>query len=243
MLPKPRKTQAQACALLAYLALGISPGSYLFAQPEQAAPVTATATATLNRLFTEAEAAFASKKYLSAVDKIRELLVALGSNTEAPLELLNFNIGLGYLLGEKPVEAEAAFKECLKKFPKGEYASRCYLGIGRASIQQNTPAKKQAALEALKIAAKDPKLRSEAGLSLGQVYIDLGNRKEAMVVFKSLMGSDIRTPQQTTAAVEVISLLAILKILLTILIVLKIKQGFVILLLGTLTKSSLGVMS
>ncbi len=73
---------------------------------------------------------------------------------------------------------------------------------------QGTEEKKQRAVEALKRAATDPKYRSEAGLWLGQVYNDLGQRDEAMQVFKSLMGSDIRTPQQTTAAVEVINLLA-----------------------------------
>ncbi len=73
---------------------------------------------------------------------------------------------------------------------------------------QDTPEKKQQAIEALKNAAKDPKYRSEAGLWLGQVYTDLGKHDEALKVFRSLMGSDVRTPQQTTAAVEVIGLLA-----------------------------------
>lgn len=172
------------------------------------APVAPVDPGTLNRLFSEAEAAFAAKDYLGAVAKIEELLQGLGSNKEAPLELLYFNVGLGNLLGEKPVEAEAAFTECLKRFPKGEYASRANLGIGRACILQGTPEKKERALDALKLAAQDPKFRSEAGLWLGQVYTDLGRRDEAMVVFKSLMGSDIRSPQQTTAAVEVIALLA-----------------------------------
>ncbi|NJM37401.1 MAG: tetratricopeptide repeat protein, partial [Akkermansiaceae bacterium] len=107
-----------------------------------------------------------------------------------------------------PPKTEAAFKECIKKFPNGEHTKRCHLGIGRAGVMQNTDEKKNAAIEAFKIAAQDPKLRSEAGLSLGQVYTDLKRFDEAMVVFKSLMGSDISTPQQTTAAVEVIGLLA-----------------------------------
>jgi tetratricopeptide (TPR) repeat protein len=162
----------------------------------------------LNRLFGEAEAAFTAKDYLTAVAKIEELLMALGDNKDAPLELLYFNIGLGNLLAGKPVEAEAGFTEHLKRFPKGEYASRSYLGVGRACIDQATPEKKERAIEALKLAAQDPKFRSEAGLWLGQVYTDLGKREEALVVFKSLMGSDIRSPQQTTAAVEVIGLLA-----------------------------------
>jgi tetratricopeptide (TPR) repeat protein len=172
------------------------------------APVAVVAPATLQRLFTEAENAFTAKDYAVAVAKLEELLRALGPNKDAPLELLYFNVGLGNLLGERAAEAEAAFTDCLKRFPKGEYTSRCYLGVGRACIQQDTPEKKERAIDALKLAAQDPKLRSEAGSYLGKVYSDLGRRDEALVVFKSLMGSDIRSPQQTTAAVEVISLLA-----------------------------------
>jgi tetratricopeptide (TPR) repeat protein len=186
-----------------------SPASVVAQAPAPpAAPAAPVAPATLNRMFSEAEAAFTAKDYMTAVSKIQELLAALGTNKDAPLELLYFNIGLGYLLGEKPAEAEAAFTECLKRFPKGEYTSRCYLGVGRACIQQGTEEKKLRAIDALKLAAQDPKYRSEAGLWLGQVYTDLGKRDEAMAVFKSLMGSDIRSPQQTTAAVEVIGLLA-----------------------------------
>ncbi len=193
-------------ALLACTFLAALPVERSAAQaPPPAAPV---APATLNRLFSEAETAFSEKKYSDAVAKIQELLQALGTNKEAPLELLYFNIGLGHLLGENPDEAEAAFMDCLKRFPKGEYASRCNLGIGRARILQDTPEKKEQAIGALRLAALDPKYRSESGLWLGQVYTALNRNDEAMVVFKSLMGSDIRSPQQTTAAVEVIGLLA-----------------------------------
>ncbi|MES2658726.1 MAG: tetratricopeptide repeat protein [Verrucomicrobiota bacterium] len=202
-----RKTQPIS-ALLALSLLGFIPAARLDAQEPPAAPAAPVAPATLNRLFNEAEAAFVEKQYDTAVAKIQELLVALGPKKDAPLELLYFNIGLGYLLGEKPAEAEAAFTECLKRFPKGEYASRCYLGVGRACILQDTDEKKERAVEALKIAALDPKFRSEAGLWLGEVYTDLGKHEEALVVFRSLMGSDIRSPQQTTAAVQVIGLLA-----------------------------------
>ncbi|MEX1049646.1 MAG: tetratricopeptide repeat protein [Akkermansiaceae bacterium] len=166
------------------------------------------APATLSRMFTEAEDAFAAKDFDGAVTKIQELLRLLGTNKDAPLELLYFNIGLGYLLGEKNAEAEAAFADCLKRFPKGEYASRSHLGAGRAAILQGGDEKKLLAIDSLRVAAQDPKYRSEAGFWLGQVYSDLGRRDEAMAVFKSLMGSDIRSPQQTTAAVEVIGLLA-----------------------------------
>ena len=173
-----------------------------------AAPPAVNSPGALNRIFTDAEAAFAAKDYPTAVTKIQELLKALGPNKDAPLELLYFNIGLGNLLGEKNAEAEAAFRDCVKRFPKGEYASRCHLGIGRACMLQETPEKKQRAIEALKLAAADPKYRSEAGLWLGQVYTELSKHQEALVVFRSLMGSDVRTPQQTTAAVEVLGLLA-----------------------------------
>ncbi len=62
-------------------------------------------------MFTEAEEAFSSKDYAVAVEKIKELLQTLGPNPnkDLPLELLYFNIGLGYLLNDQAAEAEAAF--------------------------------------------------------------------------------------------------------------------------------------
>jgi TolA-binding protein len=173
-----------------------------------AAPPTVVAPSVLNKLFTEAEDAFAEKKYTTAIEKIKELLQALGTGKDAPYELLYFNIGLANLLSENYPDAEAAFQDCIKRYPKGEYTSRAYLGLGRACMMQASPEKKQQAVEALKVAALDPKYRSEAGLWLGQVFRELGNHDEALKVFRSLMGSDVRTPQQTTAAVEVIGLLA-----------------------------------
>lgn len=192
-----------ACSLVA-----VFPAGQMVAQDAAPAPAAPAAPATLNRLFTEAEAAFTAKEYDTAVAKIQELLQALGGNKEAPLELLYFNIGLGYLLGDKPVEAEAAFADCIKRFPKGEYTSRSYLGLGRSCILQGTPEKMEAAINPLKTAAQDVQIRSEAGFYLGQVYSELDRTEEALTVFRSLMGSDIRSPQQTTAAVEVIALLA-----------------------------------
>lgn len=152
-----------------------------------------------------------AKNYLVAAPKIEELIKALGPNPSAPpeiVEMLHFNVGLSYLLGEKPAEAEAAFSKCVATFPKGEYATRCQLGIGSACINQGSPEKKQQAIKALKLAMVDRRYRSEAGLSLGQVYIALGQREDALAVFRGLMGSDICSPQQTTAAVEVLGLLA-----------------------------------
>ena len=204
MLPKPTRSAAFAAVSL-ILAFSVAPAG---AQAPPAAPAPVVGPATWNRLFNEAEAAFAAKNYDTVIAKIQELLAALGTNKNAPLELLYFNIGLANLLSDKNVEAEAAFTDCIKRFPNGEYASRCYLGVGRATMMQTEAEKKQRAVDALRIAAKDPKYRSEAGLWLGQVLMDLGKHEDALVVFRSLMGSDVRTPQQTTAAVEVIGLLA-----------------------------------
>ena len=178
------------------------------AKPAAQVPLAVVSVGTMKRMFGEAEAAFVAKDYATAITKIKELLVALGPVQEDWTEVLYFNLGLGNLLSNKFAEAEAAFTDCIKRFPKGEYLSRCYLGLGRACILQDTPEKKQQAIEALKKAAGDPKFRSEAGLWLGQVYTALGKKDEALVVFRSLMGSDVSTPQQTTAAVEVIGLLA-----------------------------------
>jgi TolA-binding protein len=170
-------------------------------------PVVASPAA-MKRIYGEAEAAFTEKKYDVAVAKIEELLKLIGPGKEVPYELLFFNLALANLLGEKLPEAEEAFQNCIKRYPKGEYTSRSHLGLGRARMLQDSPEKKQQAIEALKVAAFDPRYRSEAGLWLGQVYTDLGKHEEALKVFRSLMGSDVRTPQQTTAAVEVIGLLA-----------------------------------
>jgi TolA-binding protein len=174
-----------------------------------AAPaVSVVSPATLNRLFKEAEDAFAAKEYTKVVEKLNELIKALGNRQGAPFEMLYFNIGLAHLLGGNNAQAEEAFTDCLKKFPKGEYASRCYLGVGRACMQQDGDDKKQRAIEALTKASVDPKYRSEAGLYLGQVYIDTDKPEEALKVFRSLMGSDVKSPTQTGAAVQVIGLLA-----------------------------------
>ena len=170
-------------------------------------PVIAT-PAVLNRIYSEAEASFAAKEYDKAIVKIEELLKLIGPGKDAPYELLFFNIALANLLSDKLPEAEKAFQDCIKRFPNGEYISRFHLGLGRASMLQPDKAKKQQAITALKVAAGDPNYRSEAGLWLGQVYTELGDFDEALKVFQSLMGSDVQTPQQTTAAVEVIGLLA-----------------------------------
>ncbi len=162
----------------------------------------------MEKTYNEAEKAFTDKQYDTAITKIKELLGYIGTNKDAPLEMLYFNIGLANLLNNKTTEAEAGFLECLKRFPKGEYSSRCYLGIGRALMSQASPEKKQLAIKALTEAARDPAQRSQAGLCLGQLYTDLKKPEEALKVFRNLMGADIRSPQQTMAALEVIGVLA-----------------------------------
>lgn len=206
-----RFTRNALCALLATL-----PICELRAQPAEpaAAPEANQPANELEALFADAEKAFTEKNYSVAVAKLEELLKQIDGKQGVPpqtLEMVRFNIGLGYLLmndATNAAKAETVFTECLTKFPNGDYASRCALGVGRACLLQGTPEKKEKAINALKQAALDPKYRSEAGLALGQVYNELQRPEEAFQVFRSLMGSDIRTPQQTGAAVEVIGLLA-----------------------------------
>ena len=181
------------------------------AQEAPATPLLPLTGNQIQKLWTDLDTAFAAKDYSTTVIKIEELLKFYEPNKDAPqetLEFLYFNLGLANILGGKNAEAEAGFGEYLKRFPKGENASRSFLGMGRAAIDQKTPEKNEVAIKALKIAALDSKFRSEAGLWLGQLYTEMGKSDEALAILKSLIGSDVRTPQQTTAAVEVISLLA-----------------------------------
>ena len=115
--------------------------------PATPAPAVPTTVATINSLMNEAEAAFEAKDYVTAAPKLEALIKALGPNsstTPEVMEMLHFNVGLAYRLGEKPAEAEAAFAACVAKFPKGEYATRCHLGVGLACIAQGTPGEKRA---------------------------------------------------------------------------------------------------
>jgi TolA-binding protein len=90
------------------------------------------------------------------------LLEIPGDNTDSLHKKLYFQIGLGNLLGVKYVKAEEAFKNCIERFPKGEYTFRAYLGLGRACMMQKQPEKKEEALAALKKAATEPKCKTEA---------------------------------------------------------------------------------
>lgn len=170
-----------------------------------AAPV---APVILNQLYSQAEAAFAAQKYPEAAAKLAELLKLAGDKPGLPLEMLHFNLGLAYLLGGKTGEAEWAFEECARKFPKGEYTSRCHLGIGKAIIAQGENLRRPAAVEAFKQAGTDPKLQVETAVALGQVYLDRGQRDEALEVLRPLIGAEVGTAQQTSAAVDAIGLLA-----------------------------------
>lgn len=192
--------------LLSALLLSASP-VWVMAQEPAPAPA-AVAPAVLNKLFEEADAAFAKQDYATAAAKLDELIKALGNKKEASSEMLHFNLGYAYLMAESYPEAEKAFTDCIVKFPNGEYNSRCFLGVGTAAIKQGGEEKMNRAIDALKKAALDPKYRTQAGLLLGQVYTDTNKHDEALKVFRSLMGSDIQTPEQTQAAVEVIGLLS-----------------------------------
>lgn len=195
-----------ASFLLCSFLLAVAPASYGQAPAPTGDP---------KALFSEASKAFETKDYATAAAKMEQLLPHLANPAVNPetRELVMFNLGLAHLLNSKFPEAEKRFTDCLAAFPNGEYASRCALGIGQAALAQagtDKPdkAKQDRAIAALKRAAADPKYRAEAGLMLGQVYSDTGREKEALAVFRSLMGSDIRTPQQTAASVEAVGLLA-----------------------------------
>jgi len=170
-----------------------------------AAPV---APVILDQLYAQAEAAFVAQKYPEAAAKLAELLKLAGDKPGLPLEMLHFNLGLAYLLGGKTAEAESAFEECARKFPKGEYTSRCHLGIGKAIIAQGENLRRPVAVEAFKQAGTDPRLQVEAAVALGQVYLDREQRDEVLEVLRPLIGAEVGTAQQTSAAVDAIGLLA-----------------------------------
>ena len=91
----PTRFTAIFACLLGVLAL-----DGLRAQPAPAAPAAPVSPAALNRLFTEAEESFTAKDYPTAVTKITELLTARGSNKDALLGLLYFNIWCGNKLAK-----------------------------------------------------------------------------------------------------------------------------------------------
>ncbi len=191
--------------MFALLLLGVTLVALTVPCPGQDHP---PAPATLSKLFTESETAFGARDYKTTAAKLTELLKLCDNKPEYPLEFLMFSLGLANLLDDQAVEAERAFDACAQKFPQGEYTSRCYLGIGTAAIAQGGDEKKKVAIEALQKAAADVRYRTEAGLKLGQVYIDSNQTAQALTVFRGLMGADVRTPQQTSAAEQIAGLLA-----------------------------------
>ncbi len=129
-------------------------------KPEQMKVVVSPAT--LNRLYHEADVAFSAKDYNKAADRLQQLIDMLQSTSLEAKESIYFNFGLANLLAGKAPEAEAAFKDCIKQYPSGEYTSRAYLGLGKSRLLQNTATKKAEAIEAFNLAAKDPILKDEA---------------------------------------------------------------------------------
>ena len=121
-----------------------------------------TSPEVLNRIFNESEAAFAVKDYDKAASLIQDLLEKMESYPDGAPEILHYNLGLAKLLGGKAQEAEAAFKQCIKRYPKGSNTSRAYLGLGKSCMLQKTAEKKAEAIEAFKLAARDPKQKDEA---------------------------------------------------------------------------------
>ena len=120
--------------LLSAFLLAASP-VWVGAQQADPAPA-AVAPAVLNKLFEEAEAAFAKQDYATAAEKIAELLKYVGNKKEASTEMLYFNLGLAHLQAGNLEQAEKAFTDCIVKFPTGEYTTRCYLGVGKAAMEQ-----------------------------------------------------------------------------------------------------------
>ena len=137
-------------------------------EPE-AKPIPAPlAPSAMSRMVKEAEKAFEDRDYDTAASILGELLKHLGPKNLATFESLYFHFGLSHLLAHNDSEAEEGFKDCIKRYPNGEYTSRAYLGLGRACLMQDLPEKKNAAVEALESAAKDPKYKTEANLLLGR---------------------------------------------------------------------------
>ena len=84
--------------------------------------------------------------------------------------MLYFNIGLGMMLGGKHAESAIAFRDCIRRYPKGEYTSRAYLGLGRSLMLQAEPEKTEEAIDALKQAAADPTCKNQADLWISDMH-------------------------------------------------------------------------
>lgn len=170
------------------------------------APQAAAQALDLDKLFAEAEAAFKSQDYDASAAKLEALLKEsqAGDQTAPVFEMVRYNLGLAYLNAEQEDKAIKVFQECLAAFPKGAYTSRCRLGLGRAYMVTN---KDDEAVRELTAAALDPRLRTESAFFLAKVYTNMGKKAEALKVLDGLLKADVRTPDQTSSAVEAAALL------------------------------------
>jgi len=188
-----------------------------------------TTTVVLDVFYTKMLSAFERQDYDDAVEKIHQLLARAGPDTDGSYETLYFHLGKANLLARNLPEAETSFKDCISRYPEGKYFYLCHLGLGRTYmlgegadpmeramilLGQTPPRvlgesteRKEQAIQALKIAAKDRDCAMEAGHWLTSVYTDLNRRDEALAVCRDMIGTEVRTPQQTTAAVEYIEFL------------------------------------
>ena len=170
------------------------------------APQAAAQALDLDKLFADAEVAFKSQDFGAAAAKLEALLKeAQAGDPNAPVfEMVRYNLGRAYLNGEQEEKAIKAFQECLAAFPKGAYTSRCRLDLGRAYMVTN---KDEEAVRELTTAALDPRLRTESAFILAKVYTNMGKKPDALKVLSGLLKVDVRTPDQTSSAVEAAALL------------------------------------
>lgn len=138
----------------------------------EAAPVRMPVSiATLNRIFKESEAAFASKDYDVAGAKCKELISLVQPEIGEPVEMLYYQIGICSLLGGRYCEAEEAFKDSIRRYPKGYYTSRSCLGLGKAYLGEVPLTKREQAIAALRAAAADPRCKAEATRCLDRIGV------------------------------------------------------------------------
>ena len=158
-----------------------------------------------DKVWADAETAFRNQDFDAAAAKLETILKeAQADATNPAFEMLRFNLGLAYLNAKNEDASIKAFRDCVAAFPRGAYTSRCHLGLGRALMETN---KDDEAIAELKLAAADPKLRTESGFILAKVYTNAGRKPEAMQVLKDLIQLEVRTADQTSSAVEAAGLL------------------------------------
>lgn len=215
IMAKPSKPSTRFLGLCAVSWFTLT-APYSFAQAPAPGP-----SNPLQRLYEDAEKAYGAQDYATVATKLEALIQQVGqADAKNPaLERVRFNLGLAYmLLGEKDDKpdsphwdkAEAAFSAVIQAFPQGEFTSRSALGIGRARMGRagDDPKKLETAIDPLRRAAADQKLRTEAGIVLGGLYKKLNRNEEALTVFRSLMGSEVISGEQASASIKAIEVLA-----------------------------------